>query len=731
MRKKLIAVPLVLCLIFSLFGTALAADPSDEIVVLYTNDVHCGVDDGIGYAGLAAYKAEMEAAYGADDVTLVDAGDAVQGTALGTLSQGEYPVEIMNEVGYDVVTPGNHEFDYGIDRMLALMALQDADVVSCNFVDLGTGKTVFEPYAILDYGDTQIAYVGITTPKTLVASNPKYFQDASGSYTYSFCEDSTGDALYDAVQASVDAAIAGGADCVIALGHCGVGAEYAPWQSTDIISHTTGIDAFIDGHSHSTIAGQLCANENGEDVVLTSTGTKLSAIGKLVVFPDGTISTELVTGYTEKDPVVDAFVKNIQAENDVLLNTVVAQAEVPLIIKDPVTGERLIRSRETNLGDLVTDAYRNLLGADIAVVNGGGIRADIAAGDITYDDIIAVHPFGNLACVVEASGQEILDLLEMGARNTPGESGGFMQVSGLTYEIRTYVPSSVVLDDKGNFVRVDGPYRVQNVRVDGQPLELDKTYTVASHNYLIKSGGDGYPCFMDNPLLQDDVMLDNQVLIDYIVDELGGVVGDEYADPYGQGRIAVKATPFADVASGAWYSDYVEFVYGRGLMKGISDSVFSADSAMTRAMFVTTLYRQAGSPEVSGQVSGLFADCADGMWYSEAVAWAARNGIARGVSDSAFCPANTITRQEMAVFLYRYIQSEGGGFSGAWMFLLDYADRDEIADWAYESVAYCKVNSLMTGSGDGRFAPAAPATRAMCAAVLQRLCMTQTDDAAA
>jgi len=230
MKKKLVSVILVLCLLILPYSTAFAADTSGEIIVLYTNDVHCGVDENIGYAGLAAYAAEMEAVAGEKNVTLVDAGDAVQGAAIGTLSKGEYIVEIMNYVGYDIVVPGNHEFDYGMEQMLALMDMHDAAVVSANFIDLRTGETVFEPYQIIDYGDVQVAYVGITTPKAFTSSTPKYFQDDKGNYIYSLSEDDTGEALYNVVQKAVDDAIEAGADYVIAVGHCGIGDDVKPWQ---------------------------------------------------------------------------------------------------------------------------------------------------------------------------------------------------------------------------------------------------------------------------------------------------------------------------------------------------------------------------------------------------------------------------------------------------------------------------------------------------------------------
>ena len=327
---------------------------------------------------------------------------------------------------------------------------------------------------------------------------------------------------------------------VIAIGHCGIDEQSSPWTSREIIANTTGLDAFIDGHSHSTISGESVKDKSGNDVVLTSTGTKLANIGKMTITPEGKVSTELVNGYTEVDAETDAFVKNIQAQFSDKLNEVVAKSNVDLVVNDPETGKRLIRNRETNLGDLCADAYRTVLGADIAFVNGGGIRADILAGDITYGEIIAVHPFGNTACVVEATGQEIVDALEMTARSTPGENGGFLQVSGLKYTIDLNITSSVKVDDKSMFVSVEGLRRVKNVQVLNQageyePIDLGKTYTLASHNYMLKSGGDGINMFMDNKVLQDEVMIDNQVLITYIRDHLKGVVGEAYSNPLRRG----------------------------------------------------------------------------------------------------------------------------------------------------------------------------------------------------
>ena len=546
-RKCLAFLLVAVVLLASGAGVYALPEKSDDIVVLYVNDAHCGVDAGspdgtMGYANLAALKKELEAEYAY--VTLVDAGDAIQGDAIGTLSDGSYLVDIMNFVGVDYAAFGNHEFDYGMEIAKGLLETAKATYLSCNFKDLATGQLVAQPYAIETYGDLKVAYVGVATPETFTKSTPTYFQDENGNYIYSFCEGDQGQELYDAVQNAIDSAVAEGADVVIGLGHLGTDTASAPWRSYDVIENTTGLDAFIDGHSHSVIAGEVVKDRAGQDVILTSTGTKMENIGKLIITQDGQITTELISGYTEVDPATDAYVKSIQALFEDKLNEVVARSEVELVINDPVTGERIIRSQETNLGNLCADAYRMVTQADIAMVNGGGIRASIKPGDVTFGDIIAIHPYGNMMCVVEASGQEILDTLEVAAQASPEEFGSFLHVSGLKYTICTAIESSVVMDDKGMLESIGDTRRVMDVQVlqpDGTyaPINPDAIYTMASHNYMIKQGGCGVDFFMDNKLLQDEVMIDNQIVIEYIRNELGGVIGDQYADPYGEGRITI------------------------------------------------------------------------------------------------------------------------------------------------------------------------------------------------
>ncbi len=521
--------------------TAFALD--HDVVILHTNDTHCGIEENMGYAGLVWYENQMkkETPY----VTLVDAGDAIQGAPVGTLSEGEYLVQIMNKAGYDFAVPGNHEFDYGMEKLLGLSARLDCGYSACNFVNLPSKTTVFAPYRIMEYDDIQVAFVGAATPESITKSTPAYFQDQFGRYRFGFSEDETGEALYDQVQSAVDQARGEGADYVILVGHLGDNGTTERWSSKSVIANTTGIDAAIDGHSHEVCVEQV-PNENGEMVVLTQTGTKFANIGKLTITTDGQIQASHVSAVTDaegnpaKDAEMEAFINGIKSQYEESLKAVLGHTDVDLMDKDPETGLRAVRNAETNLGDLCADASRYMMGADIGFMNGGGIRAGIEAGDITYEDALNVFPYGNMICMVEISGQKIKDALEMGVKNYPEESGGFIHISGLTYTVDSSVPSSVVLDEKRNFVSVDGEYRVRDIYVGEEPLDVNRTYTLASHNYWLKSGGDGMSMLMGCPILKDETMVDVDTITSYISEYLGGSVGEEYKDPRGQGRITIK-----------------------------------------------------------------------------------------------------------------------------------------------------------------------------------------------
>ena len=556
MKKFLSLLTALVMICVLLIPSASAAGKSDDLVVLYTNDVHCQVDQvkdsgtgavtNIGYAGVAALKKEMQNNY--NNVVLVDSGDHLQGGPIGTLSKGSYIVDIMNYIGYEYSAVGNHEFDYGMDKLLTNIKSAQYQYLSCNFTKSdGSSVSGVKSYEIKEYNGLKVAFIGISTPESFTKSTPTYFQDKNGNYLYSFAEGGNGHDLYDKVQKTIDAAKADGAEYIIALSHLVTDTASSPLSSKDVIAHTSGLDAVLDAHSHSTIASEKVNDKNGRSVLLSSTGTKLAAVGKLVVdTTNKTAEASLITGYSSQDPQTLAYISGIEAQYNKLLSTVVAHSDVDLTTKTPDGTKRAVRTNETNLGDLCADAYRIQLGADIAIINGGGIRADIPAGDITYGQIINVQPFGNEACMAEATGQQILDALEMSSRSYPEENGGFLQVSGLTYNIDPSVASTVETDSKGMFVKVNGARRVGNVKVldktTGQyvPLDPSKTYKLASYNYLLKSGGNGFNMFQNDRILVDSFKLDNQLLIDYMKDDLSGNIGSEYSDPSGQGRITVK-----------------------------------------------------------------------------------------------------------------------------------------------------------------------------------------------
>lgn len=534
--------------------TTAAVLNDSELVILYTNDIHAAYqrDDAqghLGFAALAAYANTLEES--GKQVVLIDGGDAIQGEAAATLSKGSYIVDMMNETGYLMCVPGNHEFDFGMDVFLDLANKHaEYSYVSCNFVDLKTGESVFNPYILKDFGGSLVAFVGISTPETYTKSNPTYFQNHDGKYVYGFCEGNDGQELYDRVQKAIDDAVKEGAEYVIGVGHLGTDPTGTPWTSVEVIANTTGFSAFLDGHSHSLIEGQSVKDKDDNDVILCSTGSKFQAVGEITLdFNTGIVSAKLVTDLKEDDEEVLELADEIGRKFEELLNEIVAFSEVDLIINDPKDeDQRLIRKQETNLGDFCADAYRTVLNADVAFINGGGIRGPIKAGEVTYGDVIDIHPFGNSMCVVEATGREIMDALEMAYRTVgEGENGGFLHVSGLSCTIDLSVPSSVVVDEKEVFVKVAGERRVRDILINGEPIDPNKIYTVASHDYLLKSGGGGNTLFTDNRLVKDEVMLDNQVLITYIRQYLKGIITeDQYGQPFGQGRITVVESKVAE-----------------------------------------------------------------------------------------------------------------------------------------------------------------------------------------
>lgn len=544
---KLLSFALMVTMTFSTPVTTQAEVVSsvgkNDIIILYDNDVHCNVDS---YEDMAALKKEMQEQ--SNYVSVVSCGDYLQGDVIGAISKGKAIVQIMNKVGYDVVAIGNHEFDYGVPRLKSLVKSMNAKVVASNFVKKSTGKPVFRSYTIKTYGKKKVAFVGVTTPESFTKSTPAYFQNSKGEFIYDFYGDSTGKLLAERVQKVVNTARKNGADYVVALTHMGTEGVTTQWDVQHLIKNTYGIDVVLDGHSHSTVPSMKVKNKNGKKITVSSTGTKFSNIGQLVIRKNGSITTELIPIDEEhqyEDAETKAYIDQVKAKYEKRLNQVIGKTEVDLTTLR-ANGERAIRNAETNMGDFCTDAVRSAMDADVAIINGGGIRADIAAGDITYKDLVSVFPWNNELCVIEATGQQIKDALELGAKNYPEENGGFMQVSGMKYVIDASVPSSVVTDEQtGMFEKVDGTYRVKDIQVWNtartkyEPIKLKKTYKLAGINYTLRQNGDGFTMFDGNKVIKDNVMLDTQSLSIYLTDVLDGVVGEDYKDPAGQGRITI------------------------------------------------------------------------------------------------------------------------------------------------------------------------------------------------
>ena len=549
-------------------------DKSD-VTILYTNDVHTYIDKQspkLTYAAIADLKQSYQNA--GKDVLLVDAGDHVQGTAYGSMDEGASIIKLMNAAGYDVATPGNHEFDYGMDRAKAIMKEADFPYLSCNWVDLRTTLRVLPSVKVFVRGGRRIAFVGVTTPETFTKSTPAYFMDkAQRKYIYDIQGGEDGKKLYDAVQKAIDKAKLL-ADVVIGLGHLGVDPSSSPWTSEEVIAHTSGFDAFIDGHSHTVMENKQVQDASGKAVTLTQTGSYFANVGEMTIAADGTITTKLIPTHEGMDAGIAAMQTGWVNTVDDMLGEKIAVGDSDFYVSDPATGKRRIRSAETNLGDFVADGiytYFNeveKLHCDVAIMNGGGIRADVPAGDWTFKTCKQISPFGNVACLMSVTGKQIQDALEFADRfagEDGKENGGFLQVAGATYEIHTDIPNTVQTDEKNVWIgSATGTPRVQNVKIYDKasgsylPLDPGATYALAGMNYTLRNLGDGFAMFDGAELIKDYVSEDYLVMSTYAMTFDGADAAGlphlssansplaaypgyllNYEQPYGAGRITI------------------------------------------------------------------------------------------------------------------------------------------------------------------------------------------------
>ncbi|MEF9892791.1 MAG: bifunctional UDP-sugar hydrolase/5'-nucleotidase [Anaerorhabdus sp.] len=533
--KRISKILLAIVLIFTLSScTTSSSKRTKDIAILYTGDVHVNFDSAIGYDGLAAFKNELIADN--VDVILVDTGDAIQGTPIGKLSSGSIPIEVMNELGYDAMTLGNHEFDYGQEDLKLLSELATFPFLSVNFVDVVTEQPVYQPYKIVERDGIKVGFIGISTPRTITSSTPIYFQNEQGEFIYSFMQDDSGEKLWTTVQNTVDAVRKEGVDYVVAMAHLGIDESTSPYLSTTLIEKTRGIDVVLDGHSHSVVECMRVKNMDGERILLTSTGSGLENIGYLLIDKKGNISTGLIAEVEDKDSEMTTFVQARKDEFEKILMKPVKAIENDLVIEDSLSGNRIIRTTETNLGDLCADAFKEATGAQIAIQNGGGIRKNLMHGEITYGDILNVLPYGNQLCVIEATGQQILDALELSVYAIPAEFGGFLQVAGLTFEYDSKVPTPVVRDENNMFLAIEGERRVKNVKVNGETIDPTKTYTVGGPEYTLLQNGDGYAMFNGNKVIASQITMDYDAVVNYFNNQYEAIK-DMYMNPSGTERI--------------------------------------------------------------------------------------------------------------------------------------------------------------------------------------------------
>lgn len=531
-KSKALSVLLAICLITAMMPVSAFAEEiaADDIVILYTGDVHGGVSDNISLAGVSAYAKEKKAK--TSYVEIVDAGDALSGTAIANASKGKYAVDAMNAAGYAIAVPGVHDFDFGVDRLVdELASAANYQYVSANFAYSAGTTTVFKPYKLATYGKVKIAYVGISDPETIEKSEAS-FKNSSGSDIYDFANGQNGKELYDVVQSAIDSAKNEGADYVVAIGHLS-STGTSVFTPKSVIQNTTGINAFIAGNSHTAISGEQVKNKDGTEVLLTSAGAALKNIGVLTLSPGKSVSSQLVSSYALRDiqtkDTIDALTDAYNAE----MKGSFAVSHHKMIAADS-DGVRLVGKTETNLGDLCADAYKAATDADIAFAEAREIQGELEVGDISYSDVVKVLPGNESISVVKVSGYNILDALEMASRLCPSNNEGFLQISGVTFDIQETVKSTVTLDTQGKFTGVQKDYRVTNVKVGGKDLDLMGSYTVAGTNELL-SGDTGYTMFSEGTVVKANAAIDNQALSDYISRNLGGVIGDKYAKA--QGRI--------------------------------------------------------------------------------------------------------------------------------------------------------------------------------------------------
>lgn len=514
------------------------SENASTITILYDNDAHCNID---GYSRIAGIGDSLRAA--GNNVLTVSAGDFISGGLAGLLSEGEWPVRMLNAAGYDLVTLGNHEFDYGMEQLFNLSETLKPDIVCCNLIDRRSGRPCYPPYMIKECNGTKIAFIGITTPSTFTESNPTNFIDGDGNIVYDFCQDS----LEAILQTAVNNARMEGAAFTVLLSHLGVDNSNAI-SSRDIAAAISGLDVIIDGHSHTEIPCETIKGKDGHNVILTQSGYAFNNIGKVVLSENG-VSAGLipVKSVSLCNDSVRKLADTITAMTGQCGGAVIATSAYPLDY-DIEQEVQQIRVRECSLGNLIADAFRMYYDSDIAFCIGGSIRSALPEGDITYNDILTILPFNDELITLDVPGHTVADALELSVSQLPKPFGGFIQVSGIRFNVDSSIPSGVELDDAGMFTRVSGTRRVSDIEVFDRrsrtykPLDPEHTYKVTSVTYIMRECGNGYTMFLDcEPSAKvKDPMEYSELLSVFLSspDYLGGVLPDAYRTA--GNRIAIR-----------------------------------------------------------------------------------------------------------------------------------------------------------------------------------------------
>ena len=703
MRKflsVLLAMAMVLSLTvtgFAIEDTATTREPevmteeatmAGKTVILHTNDVHGAI---AGYAYITALKADYEAK-GAE-VILVDAGDYSQGTSYVSVTKGLDAIEMMNAAGYDVVTLGNHEFDYGYTQLKDNMTKAKFKVL-CADVFNADGTPIFDAnYTYTTKSGVKVGFFGMETPETQTKANPTKIKGLTFATNDAFTK-----AAADQVEALKDA------DVVICLAHLGVDGESKPYRSTDLYAAVKGIDFIIDGHSHTV----MTKGENGEPI--QSTGTAFANIG-VIVIDDATKKIESNSLFeikedTAKDATVAAAAQKIIDRIDKEYGAVFAKSEVVLNGAKAPNGNR---DSETNNGDLITDALvwkilqdKESLTVDadhvVAVTNGGGIRKAINPGDVTKKSINEVLPFGNTVVTIYITGAELLEALEASTYCTPDAIGGFPQVSGINYTIST----AVAYDANAETYPAStyyGPKSINRVTINsinGKEFKADDTYAVITNDFC-GGGGDTYYAFAAATAKFDTGIPLDEVVMEYITAELKGVIGKQYAEP--QGRILMN--PFKDVKTSAWYGSYVIDLYNDGIINGTSATTYAPNDTLTWAAALKLLLVSHGDLKA--------ADATGADWSKNTIAKAAELGLVAADLDGA----KAISRLEfcqVAAKLNKLAESKTE------------SKFTDCTDGYVMALVDAKVISGMT---ETTFEPAASLTRAQIAKILYQLTLIE------